>query len=392
MAININDTQGSTFVPDNSLNKPMTMDLSGIKSTLDSITKSVADLVGQYQQAGQTKIEQPKQEKTGILGAISSKVQAPTKTAADYIKERQDLQTSFLASQGIDQEDFNQKNQLATQIASLNNQLSQMELQETKEKDDVRQQVGITSGYANAQTNKIERDYLYKKAMIATQGAGLAAQYRVKAGEIEEANKLFTESINYATTQTRQEVDDYKWALNFYAGIEEADRKFLQDELDKKQALLKPELREVGGNLYQYTYNPETNSYSSQLLQSGGTGTVETEEDTFTDTVNYLKQLRDSGKLTDFSYKEQINALMQVGGYSEDQRGQVESMVNQAMEGGIIAQQAVVATPEETTQSWLDSLFELPSNVEGTDFKIENGRRVELKPSVAEVAGENLSN
>lgn len=285
MAINIQDTQSSTLVPNMNLNQPIPMDLSSIKATVDSLTKNVAEFVAQYQKAGETKItpEPATPTKPSVLDTVLKRpeVQAvkPTKTAADYIKEQQDLRTAFLTSQGITQEDFDQRNALATQMASLNQQLQQMELQELKEKDDISRQVGVTTSFAQASINKLERDYLYKKALIATQGAGLAAQYQAKAGEIAEANNLFTQSINYATTKERQDVSDYQWALNYYTGIEESDRNYLQDQLDKKQALLKPELREVGGNLYQYNYNPDTNSYSSTLLTGGGAGTVPTTTD-----------------------------------------------------------------------------------------------------------------
>ena len=69
----------------------------------------------------------------------------------------------------------------------------------------------------------------------------------------------------------------------------------------------------------------------------GKTFTVGGEEiqetgDTFTDTVNYLKSLRDQNMLNDYNYREQINALMEVQGYDETKRSEVESVVNQAME------------------------------------------------------------
>ena len=65
---------------------------------------------------------------------------------------------------------------------------------------------------------------------------------------------------------------------------------------------------------------------SQKILETG---------DTFTDTINYLKALRDQGMLRDINYREQINALMALGGYTEEQRGEVESMVNKAMESSM---------------------------------------------------------
>jgi hypothetical protein len=323
--LSINDAQGSTFVPDTSLNPAMTMDLSGIKSTLDGITKNVADLTAQYQQAGETKIEQPKQEKTSVLASLTQP-KAPTKTAADYINERKNLQTAFLASQGIDQEDFNQRNQLATQMASLNNQLNMMELQQTKEQDDIRQRTGGTIGLANAEISKLDREYLYKKAMIATQGAGLAAQYQVIQGNIDEANKLFTDSINYANTKERQDVEDYRWALDFYVDADKADKDYLQQQYENTQNELKakkPELREVGGNLYEYTYNPETNSFTSKLLRSGATSKISDGINTkivgdFREDGASLKQQVRAGTLTNEEAYAQLRDLYDPSEVTDD--------------------------------------------------------------------------
>lgn len=72
-------------------------------------------------------------------------------------------------------------------------------------------------------------------------------------------------------------------------------------------------------------------SGSGSYIKVGNTQIAET-GDTFTDTVNYLKAQKDQGILNNFSYREQINSLMKEGGYEEARRGEVESMVNQAMQ------------------------------------------------------------
>jgi len=86
--------------------------------------------------------------------------------------------------------------------------------------------------------------------------------------------------------------------------------------------------------------HPEETKTTGSAGSTGKTFTVGNQEieetgDTFTDTVNYLKALRDQEIMTDFNYKEQINALMELGGYEEAQRAEVESMVNKAMEGSL---------------------------------------------------------
>jgi hypothetical protein len=72
----------------------------------------------------------------------------------------------------------------------------------------------------------------------------------------------------------------------------------------------------------------------------GGGGSTTTETgDTFTDTINYLKDLRDRGTLNDFNYQEQVNALAEINPNIE--RGKLESMVNQAMEGTLMTPQEI---------------------------------------------------
>jgi len=68
-------------------------------------------------------------------------------------------------------------------------------------------------------------------------------------------------------------------------------------------------------------------------ITAGGEKFPET-GDTFVDTINYLVKLRDQGMLNDFNYREQINSLMKGGGYEENGRGEVESLVNKSMEEG----------------------------------------------------------
>jgi hypothetical protein len=349
MAINITDTNKTAFTPDTTLNQPIPMDLSGIKASVDGITKSVADLLAGYNAAGQTKIEAPKQPaQTSVLDRITKQAQTavPTKTTADYIAEQAQLRTDFLSSQGITQEDFTKRNELASQMASLNQQLQQKEILEQQKDLALEQQFqGRLTSVLRGEKALLQRQMAIEKASIATQIAGLSAEYQLIQGNIEEANKYFNQAIDYATQKERQDVEDYRWALGFYADIDKADRDYLQQEFENKLAIEQDKREQKRLEL-------------AQMQEARLSGVTTGTEDTFTDTVNYLKQLRDSGKLSDFSYKEQINALMQVGGYTEQQRGQVESMVNQAMEGKIPVGQALMATPEQTTQSWFGSMID----------------------------------
>jgi hypothetical protein len=240
MATSIEETNKSTFVPDTTLNPLPPMDLSGIKASVDAITKSVADITAQYQKAGETKIEQPKEPaKTSMLDSVLGKKEVqqavPTKTSADYIAEQQALKSSFLESVGINQETFDKRTELAIKMASLNQQLQQAELQEEKQKLAIQESTPwALSSSIRSQQAVVARNSYFQKAAIAAEITGLSAQYQIIQGNIEEANKFFEQAINYATAKEAQDVEDYRWALSFYTDLEKSDKDYLQQEFENK--------------------------------------------------------------------------------------------------------------------------------------------------------------
>lgn len=243
MPINIEDAQKSTFIPDMTLNPVPNLDLSGIKASIDAITKSVADLTRQYNQAGQIKTPATNNQapteptKTSILDKVLGRKEvsqaAPTKTTADYIDELNQLRSNYLASQGITQEQFNRKNELAAQMASLNNQLQMVELNEQKAEQLIQDSTPwALASSIRSQQAVVQRNAYFKKAEIATQIYSLKGEYDLISGNINEANKAFDSAINYATAKENQDIEDYRWALNFYKDIEKADRDYLQQQLE----------------------------------------------------------------------------------------------------------------------------------------------------------------
>jgi len=141
---------------------------------------------------------------------------------------------------------------------------------------------------------------------------------------------------------TAEELTELEIRAGYAEGSLEAiySRAFDQSRLGNTMDMLKLEKAQldVEKSIKSLTENKNTNTSTNNnantptgFMTVGNMQVPET-GDTFTDTISYLQSSKEQGLLNDFSYKEQINALMDVGGYEENQRGEVESMVNQAME------------------------------------------------------------
>jgi hypothetical protein len=107
---------------------------------------------------------------------------------------------------------------------------------------------------------------------------------------------------------------------------------------------------------------------------SGGSGTIRVGSaeipetgDTFTDTVNYLRSLRDQDMLTDYNYEEQINALMENIGADPSRRGEIQSAVNSAMEGGTVEDVAETVVDSWTEDEPTKTYAEQGLGLAGTD-------------------------
>jgi len=353
-SLNILDANKSSTVPDLSLHQPNAVDFSSIKATLDAMTQSIAGLALEKQKAGEIKMPESPQKKS-LADSILKGAQAPAKTTSELIEERNQLESDFLASKGITKENFDLSASLGSQMASIAQQLRDMEIQETKEKDDIRQRTGGTIGLANAEISKVERDYLYKKAMVASTGASLAAQQAVIEGKIEKAQKSFTDAINYATTKERDQIDAVKWAIGYYQDEDRDTRTYLQQQyenLQKEQLQKKPELREIGGNLYQFTYDKDSNSFTSKLLKSGAdTSTGEASLfDTFLNNALKENDPQTAAQLA-LAYANDLKVKISLG-----------NLTKRANELKQSADAQIQATPEEVSQSWLGGLI---SGVQG---------------------------
>jgi hypothetical protein len=98
-------------------------------------------------------------------------------------------------------------------------------------------------------------------------------------------------------------------------------------------------------------------------LSGGGGGTAEgtfkvgneviqETGDTFQDTVNYLKSLRNQNLLTDYAYEEKITALMQNIEADPSRRDEIQSAVNSAMEGGTVEDVSELVV-DNVVDSWI---------------------------------------
>ena len=90
-----------------------------------------------------------------------------------------------------------------------------------------------------------------------------------------------------------------------------------------------------------------------------GSETINETGDTWTDTVNYLKALKRQGMFSDFSYNQQVNALVQAEGLelNEDNINAMKSRVNNELKkSDIIAPEKTITKPSEKVISEIGRL------------------------------------
>jgi hypothetical protein len=238
MAINIGETQNSTYVPDFTLRELPPMDLSQIKASVDAITKDVQSVVEKYNQMQATAekmVTQPEPAKTSVVDKLTGNTQ-PQKSTIERMAELPQMQREFQTAMGITDQDIQQKTEMATKMASLNSQLEQIDLKEERRNIDLeRQMAGRLTDALRGEQALLKREMNLERANIAYQISALSAQYNVLQGRFDEADKFFTMALNYATQKEKQEVDDYKWALGYNLDLNKEERVVLQQQLDEKQ-------------------------------------------------------------------------------------------------------------------------------------------------------------
>jgi len=162
------------------------------------------------------------------------------------------------------------------------------------------------------------QDFLLGNSELALKaGVSLAEPYDTmveKVSSFIKKNPQYSEqNVDVLTTYIKQYPDA---GITFNDMLQQAQAKILRSPEYKKSV-------RVGGS-------------------GGGGGKADTEEVTFdsalSDTADYLVDLRNKGKLTDLSYSQAITAFMSDFGLTDDQRGLVESQINNVMSGGVQAQ------------------------------------------------------
>lgn len=229
--MNINDANKSTFVPDFSLNPPTTPNTSGVIADANALTSGQLLTSEEYRKLSP---QQKTQQKYSLIGNILSK--SENKNTVGYMQELQQMQNYFLASKGYTQETFTQKNNFASQAQSLSNDLQRLNLEE---KERIYQATGgfQLSGIKGAAENQIRREMAIQKAEVAYQLSVVTGQANLLQGQIDKANNLFEQALNYATAKEAQDVADWKFALEFYTDLDKEDRDYVQQQFENSLAI-----------------------------------------------------------------------------------------------------------------------------------------------------------
>ncbi len=226
ISIGIQDTQKEAFIPNFDAHEPIPMDLASIHAEASAAERQVSDLQTQMQSITAAPPAETAKEPSLLDRAIKGMEE---RQPVDYFEQYFTRQEEFLAKMGITPQDFQRAQELQAEMGSLNAQLQQIELEEQKRMSDAEMTGRLTSRTRLEQT-QIQRDYAFQKAGVAAQVAAKAMEYNAVQGRIEQTQADFQKALDFATYQEKQAVDDYRWAINFYQGIEESERRWLQTE------------------------------------------------------------------------------------------------------------------------------------------------------------------
>lgn len=238
--MNIEETTKDATKVDMTLAPQPKLDLSSIRANVDAIQAEALRLNDIIQ-------AMPKQDSTAKGSTTSptpmdstGKMQVPQlqqKTEEQRMAEFQNQRQMSFQAMGITEEDFNKRQNLATQMSSLNAQLQQLDVAEQQAMLDIENLMpGALLSRVRGEQAQVQRTLSFKKAGIAAQMSALSGEYSAIQGRIDEAQNFFNQYIEYATFEKKQEMDDYKWALDFYQDIDESEKKWLQQEYENKRS------------------------------------------------------------------------------------------------------------------------------------------------------------
>lgn len=265
---------------------------------------------------------------TSMAQAIQGNIELAYKTANETINMKYEpLENQLkLEMQQLDYvyEDLNRADKLKAdaQKTLLDERLRLIDEQKSKEEQIYN--VMIEAAQNGADQNTLQR-------IMSAQDLGQAIQF---AGPTFSDNSMFKSGYSYVSTPA------------------ERDR-----------------LKKLGYDIKQYGGR----TYAAPPKKVGGSGGGKKEEVTFnsalTDTANYLKGLRDSGQLSDLSYRQAINSFISDFGLSKQDYGEVSSNINRIMEGGQPSMSApTIEADNNPTSDFILSYKEQGLGTYGTNF------------------------
>jgi len=241
--MNIEDTTKNATKVDMTLAPIPKLDLSSIRANVDAIQAEALRLNDIIK-------GMPKQESSPTPKPIGStgNIQVPQlqqKTEEQRVADFQAQRQASFQAMGITEEDYNKRQNLATQMSSLNAQLQQLDVAEQQAMIDIENLMpGALLSAVRGEQAQVQRTLAFKKAGIAAQMSALSGEYSAIQGRIDEAQNFFNQYIQYATTEKREEMDMYKWALNFYYDADQDTKKWLQQEYENKRGEYDRQYRE----------------------------------------------------------------------------------------------------------------------------------------------------
>lgn len=382
MAININETQNPTLNIDPTLNEPTPPDLSSIQASIQGITDTVAKMVAERDKIMESAKPQAQPQKNwwdnikSPANALALKQSKAPSTIQSFIKERGELEKAYLESQGITKDVFDTAKRITGEMNALNAQLNALTMREQAEK---LQATGGTQlrGIIGAQEAAITRKYAIEKSSIAAEMAIKLGEYNTSQGRIDEAKKNFAQALEYATYKETQERKDWEWAMQYYQDADKASKDYIQQQFENSLKTEQNKREQI---------RLELEKKKAELTKTTETGF----KDELQNGINVGKTPEEAARIvfehySNLGYKVSYIDLLREARELYSQ--QTEQLTTEMNEGQFDISQT---QKKKSWWSWLKP--EMPSNIEGVDYKIENGKRVELKPSVVEQTGQNISN
>ena len=254
--MNIEETTKPATIVDYSLREAPPMDLSSIKATADSVQAEALKLRDVINKRAEMEVpKQEKPEKTSFLDTLSGKL-PEQQTTQDLFNQRQEMEESFLQSKGLTSETFGKIETIGTEVASLNAQLQQLDIQEMQQIEQATAGLQLSS-IKGAAESQIRRQMAIQKMGIAAQISAKTMEYDMLQGRVDKATQEFNNYLTYATFKEKEQMDLSKWAMDFYYDADQDTKKWLQTDYENSQ------------NEYKQKYTEEQDKISNWFREQG---------------------------------------------------------------------------------------------------------------------------